>query len=137
MKRALLTLAVLAGFVSFCRAQSAPPESANKHIVPYEIITNDWLTVTVYDEADLQTKSRVDAEGNITGAMVGVLPLAKKNALGDFSNATLGKTGYFMVVTTSPDPVYLAHPDAKRLLQPASADKSEAMTHSTPGGDVL
>jgi polysaccharide export outer membrane protein len=71
MKRLCLTLALLAGLATVGRSQTAPPEQNNKHIVQYQIITNDWLTVTVFQEADLQTKSRVDAAGNINCSLIG------------------------------------------------------------------
>jgi polysaccharide export outer membrane protein len=71
MKRICLTLALLAGLAPVGRSQTAPPEQNNKHIVQYQIITNDWLTVTVFQEADLQTKSRVDAAGNINCSLIG------------------------------------------------------------------
>jgi len=69
----------------------------------------------------------LDDDGNVTAVMVGVLPLSKKNFLGDYSTAKIGKTGYFTVVTTGPDAVYLAHPDPRRLMQPVLMDTSRAM----------
>ena len=71
MKRICLTLALLASLATLARSQTAPPEQNNKHIVQYQIITNDWLTVTVFQEPDLQTKSRVDAAGNINCSLIG------------------------------------------------------------------
>jgi diguanylate cyclase (GGDEF)-like protein/PAS domain S-box-containing protein len=70
----------------------------------------------------------LDAEGNVIAVMVGVLPLSKKNFLGEFGDARIGKTGYFTVVTTWPEPTYLAHPDKARIMQPATGDKSRAMS---------
>ena len=52
MKRICLTLALLASLATLGRSQTAPPEQNNKHIVQYQIITNDWLTVTVFQEPD-------------------------------------------------------------------------------------
>jgi polysaccharide biosynthesis/export protein len=71
MKRIYLTFVLLLGVVTLGRSQTAPPESNNKHIVQYQIITNDWLTVTVFQEPDLQTKSRVDAAGNVNCSLIG------------------------------------------------------------------
>jgi polysaccharide export outer membrane protein len=71
MKRAALLLALLVGAAAVARPQSAPPESNSKNIVQYQIITNDWLTVTIFQEPDLQVKERVDAQGNINCALVG------------------------------------------------------------------
>jgi diguanylate cyclase (GGDEF)-like protein/PAS domain S-box-containing protein len=69
----------------------------------------------------------LDADGNVVAVMVGVLPLSKRNFIGDYSNTKIGRTGYFTIVTTWPEPVYLAHPDSKQLMQPATNDKSKAM----------
>lgn len=43
-----------------------------KQSVVYRIIVNDWLTVRVYGEDDLTTKSRVDAQGTISCALIPV-----------------------------------------------------------------
>ena len=72
MKRISLILALLAGVTTVAHPQAAPPESNTKHIVQYQIITNDILTVNVFQEPDLQVKDRVDASGNINcGALIG------------------------------------------------------------------
>jgi len=71
MKRASLILALLVGLAPVARSQNAPPENTTKHIVQYHIITNDWLTVNIFQEPDLQVKERVDASGNINCALVG------------------------------------------------------------------
>jgi diguanylate cyclase (GGDEF)-like protein/PAS domain S-box-containing protein len=68
----------------------------------------------------------LDADGNVVAVMVGVLPLTRRNFLGAFAHASIGKTGYFTVMTTWPDPIYLAHPDEHRLMQPVSREKSQA-----------
>ncbi len=59
-----------------------------------------------------------DADGRVRAVLVGVLPLTKPNFLGAFSAARIGRTGYFVVTTTGANPIYLAHPDPARLMQP-------------------
>jgi len=71
MKRVSLILALLSGLPSIARPQAAPPEADTKHIVPYQIITNDILTVNVFQEPELQVKERVDAAGNINCTLIG------------------------------------------------------------------
>jgi polysaccharide export outer membrane protein len=69
--KALFTLILLAGLAALpaARAQDDTPPLPKKTQV-YRIIVNDWLTVRVYGEDDLTTKSRVDAQGTITCALI-------------------------------------------------------------------
>lgn len=69
----------------------------------------------------------VDGDGNVVSVMVGLLSPTKRNLLGSLATAKLGATGYFAVVASYPDPVYLAHPDPARLMQRVQRAESPAM----------
>ncbi len=69
----------------------------------------------------------VDGDGQVVSVMVGVLSPTKRNLLGSLATSRLGETGYFAVVASYPDPVYLAHPDPSRLMQQVRRAESPAM----------
>jgi diguanylate cyclase (GGDEF)-like protein/PAS domain S-box-containing protein len=69
----------------------------------------------------------LDQDGNLTALLLGVSKLTRQNFLGGLSNEKIGKTGYFTVVATWPEPQYLAHPDPSRLMQKVEAEKNPAM----------
>ena len=69
----------------------------------------------------------VDREGNVTALVLGLSRLTRPNFLGGLSNEKIGRTGYFTVVTTWPEPQYLAHPDSSLLMQKVEAARNPAM----------
>ncbi len=69
----------------------------------------------------------VDANGKTIALMVGLLRLEKSNFLGSLASAHIGASGYFTVVTTWPEPLYLAHPETSRLMQKVPRATSPAM----------
>ena len=69
-----------------------------------------------------------DADGHVRAVLLGVLPLTQPNFLGEFSTARIGRSGYFVVMTTGPAPVYLAHPDPRRLMQPVDVGHDPGMS---------
>ena len=69
----------------------------------------------------------LDADGNVVALMLGLSQLSQNLFLGGLSSARIGQTGYFTVVTTWPEPLYLAHPDKTRLMQKVPRARSRAM----------
>ena len=69
----------------------------------------------------------VDGQGEATSLMVGLVRLTKSSILGGLSTTRVGETGYFTVVAGAPEPLYLAHPDASRLMQPVPRATGSAM----------
>ena len=89
-------------------------------------------------------------DGAVVAVMVGVLPLTHATLLGNFVSTRIGKTGYFAVMTTGARPIYLVHPDARRVMQPVEREQIRAMDPArvatragslvsplTEGGDAL
>lgn len=68
----------------------------------------------------------LDAKGNVVSAMVGMLRLHRSNFLGSMSLEHLGDSGYFVVMTRGPDPIYLVHPEQRRILTPVELDTNPA-----------
>lgn len=60
-----------------------------------------------------------DADHHFLGVLVGGLDLLRDSVLGDLARARIGRTGYCEIVTREAAPVYVVHPQAARLLQPA------------------
>ena len=72
----------------------------------------------------------VDGDGKVVALMLGLSRLTKSNLLGSLSSERIGQTGYFTVVTSAPDPVYLVHPDASKLMQKALGAPNPAMARA-------
>jgi diguanylate cyclase (GGDEF)-like protein/PAS domain S-box-containing protein len=71
----------------------------------------------------LFTAPLFDAQHRFLGALVGSLHLQGDSALGGLARERIGDTGRYEIVTRGPAPVYVMHPDASRLLQPAAAPR--------------
>ena len=69
----------------------------------------------------------LDVDGNVVALMLGLSKLSKSNLLGGLSTEHFGRTGYFTVVTTWPEPLYLVHPDPSRLMEGVPRSTSRAM----------
>jgi diguanylate cyclase (GGDEF)-like protein/PAS domain S-box-containing protein len=72
-----------------------------------------------------------DGEGRLIAAVAAGLHLQRANMLGKLSQAPVGRSGHFEVVTTGGAPVYVVHPDADKLLSPAApvaADGPDVVT---------
>jgi len=78
----------------------------------------------------------LDAKGNVISAIVGMLRLHRSNFLGGMSLEHLGDTGYFVVMTRGPDPVYLVHPEQRRVLTPVDFDENPAYRIALPDHPV-
>jgi len=64
----------------------------------------------------------VDApDGRLIGVLGAALNLQRANVLGDMSRATIGRGGYYVIVTRDASPRVVMHHDASLLLKPASA----------------
>lgn len=60
-------------------------------------------------------------DGRLIGVLGAALDLQRANVLGDLSRATVGRGGYYEIVTRGDSPRIVMHPDAKLLLKPADA----------------
>ncbi|BEP64832.1 hypothetical protein GmRootV213_53860 (plasmid) [Variovorax sp. V213] len=60
-------------------------------------------------------------DGRLIGVLGAALDLQRANVLGDLSRATVGRGGYYEIVTRGESPRIVMHPDAKLLLKPADA----------------
>lgn len=60
-----------------------------------------------------------DETAATVGLLAGGLALDKPNVLGDLALARFGENGYYVIETAGPNPVYVVHPDPRRVLQPA------------------
>jgi signal transduction histidine kinase/DNA-binding response OmpR family regulator len=60
----------------------------------------------------------LDEERHIVGVLIGVLTLQNKNLLGTLSEAKVGKSGLFQLMTKGASPRYLVYPDKSMILQP-------------------
>jgi len=69
----------------------------------------------------------VDGDGRLIALMLGISRLTRTHFVGGLSSERIGQTGYFTVVTTGSEPLYLAHPDATRLMQKVPRAQSPAM----------
>jgi PAS domain S-box-containing protein len=75
-----------------------------------------------------------DARGQVVCVLVGVLQLYKDNLLGHLRTAKVGRSGYYFALTRSATPVYVLHPDLKRLLQPRPPNANPATTRALREG---
>ena len=85
----------------------------------------------------------LDKEGRLAAVMVGVIRLYKPNFLGNLGDTRIGKAGNMVLATKAPTAVYLAHPDKKQILQPATTPAVtralqgyEGSAEDVSGGDV-
>ena len=78
-----------------------------------------------------------DAAGNVAAVLTGVLRLGKPNVLGRLASERIGRSGYFSLLTKGDDPVYIVHPDARRILQPWSTFGSTAATTAALRGTAV
>ncbi|MET3443737.1 diguanylate cyclase (GGDEF)-like protein/PAS domain S-box-containing protein [Variovorax paradoxus] len=69
-------------------------------------------------------------DGRLAAVLGASLNLQRANVLGDLSRATLGRGGYYVIVTRGESPQVVMHPDANLLLKPASAAIA-AFAHGT------
>ncbi|MBA5604806.1 response regulator [Duganella sp. FT3S] len=75
-----------------------------------------------------------DAQGRVVCVLVGVLRLYKDNLLGHLRTAKVGRSGYYFALTRTAKPVYVLHPDPKRLLQPRPPNANPATTRALREG---
>ena len=60
----------------------------------------------------------LDPDGRLRGVLQGVLRLHSRNFLASVSEARLGQSGYFAILTRGAEPRYVVHPDRSRILGP-------------------
>jgi len=73
------------------------------------------------------------ADGRVLAVLTGVLRLQKENFLGHLSSTTVGKTGYFAILTRGLEPVYVVHPDRERILKSRPPGANPATTRALEG----
>lgn len=59
-----------------------------------------------------------NAKGEIIGMVAGGLELLKLNVLGTLRHERVGNSGHFLLTSRGEQPVYLAHRDASKVMQP-------------------
>jgi len=72
-------------------------------------------------------------DGKLVGVLVGVIRLYRSNFLGALGEEKIGQSGYFVVLTRAANPVYVAHPDRARILQPRPANGAKAVSDAVDG----
>jgi hypothetical protein len=76
----------------------------------------------------------LNAKGEVTCVLIGVLRLYKDNLLGHLRKAKVGQSGYYFALTKGPAPVYVLHPELNRLLQPRQPNANPATTRALEHG---
>ena len=79
------------------------------------------------------------ADGHLIGVLGAALNLQSPNVLGDLSRASVGRGGYYVIVTRGEAPTIVMHPDAAWLLTSAApgasaalrANDADLVTHAT------
>lgn len=61
-----------------------------------------------------------DAHGHVVGMVGAGLNLNRPNVLGYLAQARASNGGYYVIESEGPRPVYVVHPDARRILTPAA-----------------
>ncbi|MGJ7492238.1 PAS domain-containing protein [Variovorax sp. ZT4R33] len=78
-------------------------------------------------------------DGQLVGVLGAALNLQRANVLGDLSRTTVGRAGYYEIVTRGESPRVVMHPDSELLLKPAAAaavafaggTENDLATHAT------
>lgn len=85
-----------------------------------------------------------DREGHLVGLIGASLYLLKPNFLGELRDMHIGQTGHVYLIARGSNPVYIVHPDAKKVLAPLDADpvidaafRADPAAASEPGGDIV
>ncbi|AKJ27145.1 PAS domain S-box protein [Caldimonas brevitalea] len=72
------------------------------------------------------------ADARARGVLIGALDLNHPNTLGALRDTPIGNSGHFVVVTRGAAPVYVAHPDPSKVLQPLMPE--DLMRDDDPAG---
>jgi signal transduction histidine kinase/DNA-binding response OmpR family regulator len=75
----------------------------------------------------------LDEERHMVGVLIGVLTLQNKNLLGTLSEAKVGKSGLFLLMTRGASPRYLVYPDKSMILQPPTTALAASTTRALQG----
>ena len=73
------------------------------------------------------------ADGRLRGMLVGTIRLQADNFLGHMSDAKVGATGYFLILTSGSRPVYVVHPDKSRILKERPENANPSTTRALGG----
>ena len=74
-----------------------------------------------------------DGRNTIVAVLSGLLRLDRPNLFGRLAGARVGESGYYFVLSRLPDPVYVVHPDAQRILKPRPADGAASTARALLG----
>ena len=69
----------------------------------------------------------------LLGVLVGVIRLYRPSFLGRLGDERIGESGYFALITRGAKPVYVVHPDRKRMMQERKAAGSTAVMAAIAG----
>ncbi|MDM0041225.1 PAS domain-containing protein [Variovorax sp. J22G21] len=102
-------------------------------------ISAPLLTKGSHQPAVVMAVPVAGSDGRLVGVLGAALNLQRANVLGDLSRATVGRGGYYEIVTRGESPQVVMHPDANLLLKPAAAaavaftggTENDLATHAT------
>lgn len=80
------------------------------------------LTRTRHQPAVMMLAPVLGEGGELIGMIGGGLSLLQSDLLGGMGRVPVGLTGHLVVVTQGADPVYVLHPDPRKLLQPVAGE---------------
>ena len=98
------------------------------------VISSPLLTKGAHEPAVIMAVPVAAPDGRLVGVLGAALNLQRANVLGDLSRATVGRGGYYVIVTRGASPQVVMHPDANLLLKPAGA---AAVAFNGGAGDDL
>lgn len=62
----------------------------------------------------------IDSKGRLVAVLAGSINLSSSNFLDQISEAKLGKSGYFYLLTRGEKPILVSHPDKKKVMTPVT-----------------
>ncbi len=84
------------------------------------VISVPYLGRATQHPSIIMTAPIRDANGRLLGFLAGTLDLLRPNFLGRLAHATVGKSGYYFVITKGANSSYVMHPDHSLILQPST-----------------
>ncbi len=85
------------------------------------------LKARTNDQPAILMVAPIKADGDrVVGVLAAGLTLNRPNVLGGLAHSRAGNGGYYVIETTGTNPVYVVHPDARRVLQPVALSPANA-----------
>ncbi|MDB5806023.1 MAG: histidine kinase [Betaproteobacteria bacterium] len=78
----------------------------------------------------------LDRNGRVIAVLGGILRLYRKNFLADLGGAKVGRSGYFVILSKGPAPVYVVHPDRKKIMQPRPPANTPEVSRALAGDEA-